>query len=87
MARVIEIHPSKHLTNINNQSESVSDTTPQTNLNETSDPSNQVQSNRKLTILRRINFYDEKNRPLFLIAKIIFKIGTGFNLQNNVSFF
>jgi hypothetical protein len=34
-------------------------------------------SNRKLTVLRRINFYDEKQRPLFLIARIIFKIGSG----------
>lgn len=87
MARVIEINPSKHLTNISKakeQSDSV-DSNPQRTPNDSfsNDTANQIQSNRKLTILRRVNFYDEKNRPLFLIARIIFKIGTGLNLQNN----
>lgn len=39
-------------------------------------------SNRKLTILRRVNFYDDQNRPLFLIARITFKIGSGQLLNN-----
>jgi hypothetical protein len=39
----------------------------------------EITSNRKLTILRRINLFDEKNRPLFLIARIIFKIGSNQN--------
>lgn len=33
-------------------------------------------SNRRLTVLRRINLLDENNRPLFLIARIIFKVGS-----------
>lgn len=33
-------------------------------------------SNRKFTVLRRVNFYDEKNGRLFLIGRIVFKIGS-----------
>ena len=40
-------------------------------------------ANRKLTVLRRINFFDEKNRPLFLIARIIFKIGSGLLIKSS----
>jgi hypothetical protein len=32
--------------------------------------------NRKISVLRRVNFYDERNRPLFLIGRIVFKIGS-----------
>lgn len=37
---------------------------------------NQNFYDRKLTILKRVNFYDENNRPLFLVARITFKIGS-----------
>jgi hypothetical protein len=44
------------------------------------DKKNQISlSNRKLTILRRVNFQDENGRPLFIIAKLVFKIGSNLN--------
>lgn len=43
-------------------------------------------SNRKLTILRRVNFYDERRRPLFLIARITYKIGSGL-LKSRLRYF
>jgi len=93
MARVIEINPAKHLTNLNAKSkeeatELTADRQQQKQKkhgDEHGTEANQIQSNRKLTVLRRVNFFDEKNRPLFLIARLIFKIGSGLNLQNNVS--
>lgn len=42
----------------------------------TADELNQNYYDRKLTILKRVNFYDENNRPLFLVARITFKIGS-----------
>jgi hypothetical protein len=42
----------------------------------------EMASNRKLTILRRINMLDEKNRPLFLVARIIFKIGSNHSYSS-----
>ncbi len=86
MAKVIEINPSKHLINVNSQQDSsTSEAQPHRTSTATESSENtQLQSNRKLTILRRVNFYDDKNRPLFLIARITFKIGTGLNsLHNN----
>lgn len=86
MARIIEINPSKHLTNLRSSDKLDSSTDATTDKPMSSDSPNQIQSNRKLTILRRVNFFDEKNRPLFLIARIIFKIGTGLIATENISF-
>ena len=38
-----------------------------------------ILTNRKLTIVRRVTFFDEKNRPLSILARIIFKIGSSLN--------
>ena len=46
---------------------------------------NQGLTNKKLTILRRIDFVDEKSRPLFLIARIIFKIGSYLLLERSTA--
>ncbi len=93
MARVIEINPAKHLSNLNSKAKEETSTTELTTDRQNQKQrygdeqgTDQIQSNRKLTVLRRVNFFDEKNRPLFLIARLIFKIGSGLNLQNNVSY-
>ncbi len=80
MVKSIEISPSKHLINLNKTDIGISskDVTTET---ANSVPSPRL-SNKKLTINRRVNFFDEKNRPLFLIARIIFKIGTGLISKN-----
>lgn len=64
MAKAIEIHAGKHLSNLSRSESSTSS-------KEAADLA------PNLTLLRRVNFYDEKNRPLFLIARIIFKTGSG----------
>ncbi len=77
MSKSIEICPSKHLININ-KTESLpmpKETTTTTTNSEINN--NPRVSNKKLTINRRVSFYDETNRPLFLISRIVFKIGTG----------
>jgi vacuolar protein sorting-associated protein 13D len=91
IARSIEINPSKHLANFfRNQSnkEASSDSSDTENKNEIKNTKSNflpMLSNRKLTVLRRVNFHDAKNRPLFLIAKIVFKIGSGLNIKRKNS--
>ena len=71
MARVIEINPGKHLNSVNTKN-AITD-------NDSTEFT--AWSNKKLTVLRRVNFMDEKNLPLFLIARIVFKIGTGLRSE------
>ena len=93
MVRPIEINAHKHLSNFyrsnpSETEENVGDANARRG--SVSGSSSGSLSNRKLTVLRRVNFFDEKNRPLFLIARIIFKIGSGLLVkatEQDVDFF
>lgn len=84
LQKSIEINPYKNLTNwSSNKSNNSSNNNNITEQDSTTPDISPNLSNRKLTILKRVNFYDEKNRPLFLIARITFKIGSGMLLNGS----